>query len=84
MLANINNDTKEVKLVSVYRDTYLDTRDGIFQKCNAAYAKGGPEQAISMLNVNLDFKHHRLCDSRLQLDHRMRRFTWRCGHGDHR
>ena len=54
MLANINNDTKEVKLVSVYRDTYLDTGDGIFQKCNAAYAKGGPEQAISMLNVNLD------------------------------
>ena len=45
MLANINNDTKEVKLVSVYRDTYLDTGDGIFQKCNAAYAKGGPEQA---------------------------------------
>lgn len=39
MLANINNDTKEVKLVSVYRDTYLDTGDGIFQKCNAAYAK---------------------------------------------
>ena len=54
MLANINNDTKEVKLVSVYRDTYLDTGDGIFQKCNAAYAKGGPEQAISMLNVNVD------------------------------
>lgn len=54
MLANINNDTKEVKLVSVYRDTYLDTGDGIFQKCNAAYATGGPEQAISMLNVNLD------------------------------
>ena len=27
MLANINNDTKEVKSVSVYRDTYLDTGD---------------------------------------------------------
>lgn len=54
MLANINNDTKEVKLVSVYRDSYLDIGDGSFRKCNAAYAKGGPEQAISMLNVNLD------------------------------
>ena len=54
MLANINNDTKEVKLVSVYRDSYLDVGNGSFQKCNAAYAKGGPEQAISMLNVNLD------------------------------
>lgn len=54
ILANINNDTKEVQLVSVYRDTYLDVGDDTFQKCNAAYAKGGPEQAISMLNVNLD------------------------------
>ena len=54
MLANINDKTHEVKLVSVYRDSYLDTGDGIFEKCNAAYAKGGPEQAISMLNTNLD------------------------------
>lgn len=54
MLANINNKTHEVSLVSVYRDTYLDTGDGVYQKCNAAYAKGGPEQAISMLNTHLD------------------------------
>lgn len=54
MLANINNKTHEVKLVSVYRDSYLDTGDGIFEKCNAAYSKGGPEQAIAMLNSNLD------------------------------
>lgn len=54
MLANINRKTHEVKLISIYRDTYLDTGDGIYQKCNAAYAKGGPEQAISMLNTNLD------------------------------
>lgn len=54
MLANINRKTHEVKLVSIYRDTYLDTGDGIYEKCNAAYAKGGPEQAISMLNANLD------------------------------
>lgn len=54
MLASINDDTHEVKLLSVYRDSYLDTGGGIFEKCNAAYAKGGPEQAISMLNTNLD------------------------------
>lgn len=54
MLANINDKTHEVKFVSVYRDSYLDTGNGIFEKCNAAYAKGGPEQAISMLNTNLD------------------------------
>lgn len=54
MLATINNKTHEVKLVSVYRDSYLDTGNGVFEKCNAAYAKGGPEQALSMLNTNLD------------------------------
>lgn len=54
MLANINNKTHEVKLVSVYRDSYLNTGDGVFEKCNAAYAKGGPAQAIAMLNSNLD------------------------------
>lgn len=54
MLANINRKTHEVKLVSVYRDTYLNTGDNIYEKCNAAYASGGPEQAISMLNSNLD------------------------------
>lgn len=54
MIANINSKTHEVKLVSVYRDSYLDTGDGVYEKCNAAYSKGGPEQAISMLNTNLD------------------------------
>lgn len=54
MIANINNTTHEVKLVSVYRDTYLDVGNGKFRKCNAAYANGGPEAAINMLNTNLD------------------------------
>lgn len=54
MLANINRKTHEVKLVSIYRDTYLNTGNDIYEKCNAAYARGGPEQAISMLNSNLD------------------------------
>ena len=48
MLASINNDTHEVKLVSVYRDSYLDIGNSTFRKCNAAYANGGPEQAITM------------------------------------
>lgn len=54
MIANINNNTHEVKLVSVYRDSYLDIGNDTYRKCNAAYANGGPEQAISMLNTNLD------------------------------
>lgn len=54
MVASINNDTKEVRLVSVYRDTYLNMTDDSYSKANAAYSKGGPTQAISMLNMNLD------------------------------
>lgn len=54
IIASINNDSKEVRLVSVYRDTYLDIGDGKYTKCNAAYSAGGPKQAISMLNTNLD------------------------------
>lgn len=59
IIASINNDTKKVKLVSVYRDTYLRTGEdsegnGQYNKANAAYAKGGPEQFLSMLNTNLD------------------------------
>lgn len=54
MLANINSKTNEIRLVSVYRDSFLDTGNQTFEKCNAAYAKGGPERAISMLNRNLD------------------------------
>ena len=54
MIASINQDTDEVKLVSIYRDTYLNLSNDTYNKCNAAYAAGGPEQAILMLNMNLD------------------------------
>ncbi len=54
IIVSINNDAKEVKLVSLYRDTFLNIENGTYTKANAAYAYGGPEQAISMLNTNLD------------------------------
>ncbi|MDE6845614.1 MAG: LCP family protein [Lachnospiraceae bacterium] len=54
IIASINQDTQEIKLVSVFRDTYLNLGNDSYNKCNAAYAQGGPEQAISMLNANLD------------------------------
>lgn len=34
--------------------TMDDLSDDIFQKCNAAYSYGGAEQALKMLNMNLD------------------------------
>ena len=54
MICSINKKSGDVKLVSVYRDTLLDIGGGNFRKCNAAYAYGGPQQAIEMLNSNLD------------------------------
>ena len=54
MIASINQDTGEVKLCSVYRDTYMNLGNDKYSKCNAAYAAGGPKQAIDMLNMNLD------------------------------
>lgn len=54
MIASINNATGEVTLVSVYRDTYLNLGNDSYNKCNAAYAKGGATQAVTMLNANLD------------------------------
>lgn len=54
IIASLNNETKEIKMVSVYRDTLLDLSEGTYQKCNAAYSFGGPTLAINMLNMNLD------------------------------
>ncbi|NBJ83610.1 hypothetical protein D5274_17650 [bacterium 1XD42-94] len=55
MIVNINRETGEIKLVSVFRDTYLNISDrNIYNKINAAYTEGGPEQALKALNKNLD------------------------------
>lgn len=54
MIASINNATKEVKLVSVYRDTYLNVEGDKYLKANSAYLRGGAEKAVKMLNTNLD------------------------------
>ena len=59
IIASINNDTKEVRLVSLYRDTYMrvdedEYGNGIYNKCNSAYLRGGPVQAINMINTNMD------------------------------
>ena len=56
MVASINNETKEIKIISVYRDSYLNLANDKYRKCNEAYSIGGPEQAVAMLNMNLDLK----------------------------
>ncbi len=54
MVASINNKTSKVNLVSVYRDTLLRQDDGSYEKANYAYNVSGPQEAIAMLNRNLD------------------------------
>ncbi|MBQ9136635.1 MAG: LCP family protein [Lachnospiraceae bacterium] len=54
MIASVNLATGDIKLVSVYRDTYLNLGNDKYGKCNSAYSYGGAEQAIKMLNMNLD------------------------------
>lgn len=53
-IVSINEDTGEVKLVSVYRDSFLNLSTDTYNKANLAYAKGGPKQALAMLNMNMD------------------------------
>lgn len=54
ILAAINNKTKEIRMISVYRDTLLKQADDTYKKANNAYFCGGPTEAINMLNRNLD------------------------------
>lgn len=60
IIASIDNDTKEVRLLSVYRDTYMEfsnpsgNYDGCYTKITHAYAYGGAKGSIATLNKNLD------------------------------
>lgn len=54
MIASVNMTTGDIKLVSIYRDTYLNLGNDKYGKCNSAYSYGGAEQAMKMLNMNLD------------------------------
>ena len=54
MVASLNKETGEIRIVSVYRDTLLELGDGSYNKANAAYSFGDAEAAIGLLNRNLD------------------------------
>ena len=57
IICNINQDSGEIKLVSVFRDSYLNIdEEGSYNKINQAYFKGGPDQAVKALNRNLDLE----------------------------
>ncbi|MFR0823626.1 MAG: LCP family protein [Clostridia bacterium] len=54
IIVSINNKTNDVKLLSIYRDTYLDIDGYGLDKITHAYAYGGPRLTLSTLNKNLD------------------------------
>ena len=75
IIASINNDTKKVKLVSVYRDTYLrigedSEGNGQYSKANAAYAKGGAGTVSEYAQYQSDLNVTDFCK---------RRFPGGCG-----
>lgn len=54
MICSINLETGEIRLVSIFRDTYMNINDkNTYNKINFAYAQGGPEQAVKAINKNL-------------------------------
>lgn len=63
MILSLNTETKEVKIISVMRDSFVPiTYNGktTYGKINSAYSKGGPELAIKTLNTifNLDISEY--------------------------
>ena len=54
MIFSLNEETNEVKMVSIYRDTYVKVDGYGYTKINHAYAYGGAELAMNTINKNLD------------------------------
>ena len=57
IIARVDYATGEVKLASLYRDTYVKiSEDNVYHKLNEAYFRGGPERAVWMIEDNLDIE----------------------------
>ena len=57
IIASLNQETKDIKLISVYRDTYMQVESNgkqILDKVTHAYSYGGAQNAVKALNTNLD------------------------------
>lgn len=54
IIASINEKTKDVRLLSVYRDTYVQIEGHGLDKITHAYSYGEAPLAIKTLNTNLD------------------------------
>ena len=54
MVANYDGKTKQPKLISIMRDSYVTFPDGSLDKINAAYAYGGAQMTKDVLKTNFD------------------------------
>lgn len=57
IIASINQKTKNIKLISVYRDTYMQIEESgseRLDKVTHAYSYGGAQNTLKALNTNLD------------------------------
>ncbi len=54
MLCSVNKKSGEIRLLSVFRDTYVRIDEDDYDKINEAYFLGGPEQALNALETNFD------------------------------
>ena len=57
MIASMNQKTNDIKIISVYRDTYVQVEEkgkNKLDKITHAYSYGGPQGALKALNTNLD------------------------------
>ena len=54
ILVSINNKTHNVKLTSIFRDTYTRIDGHGYTKINHAYSYGGPDLAVNTINQNFD------------------------------
>ena len=54
IIASINNSTGDIKLISVYRDTYVNIEGHGLDKITHAYSYGEAPLAVKTLNTNLD------------------------------
>lgn len=55
MIVSINKDTNDVKILSIYRDTFMKMGDtSTYDKITHACALGGPELTMKTLNQSLD------------------------------
>lgn len=57
IIASLDEKTKQIRLVSVYRDTYMQIEEKgkqVLDKVTHAYAYGGAQNTLKALNTNLD------------------------------